>query len=99
MDIPQAGSGLSSYTKAAPVKVEGKVIKYGPYTDVKPYTVAPIRVHYVNNQPFATFTEVLKEIEISHWGNIAVEEQIDMKHTGAKLKGGFSRIDYQVRGD
>jgi len=37
----------------------------------------------------------LKEIEISHWGNIAVEESYYLKHTGAKLKGGFSRYDYQ----
>jgi len=37
----------------------------------------------------------LKEIEISHWGNIAVEESYYLKHTGAKLKGSFSRYDYQ----
>jgi oligosaccharyltransferase complex subunit alpha (ribophorin I) len=37
---------------------------------------------------------MLRTIEISHWGNIAVEETIDMHHTGAKLKGSFSRFDY-----
>lgn len=34
-------------------------------------------------------------IEVSHWGNIAVEETLDVLHTGAKLKGPFSRYDYQ----
>lgn len=34
-------------------------------------------------------------IEVSHWGNIAVEEVLDITHTGAKLKGSFSRYDYQ----
>lgn len=34
-------------------------------------------------------------IEISHWGNIAVEETIDMIHSGAELKGPFSRYDFQ----
>jgi len=31
---------------------------------------------------------------VSHWGNIAVEETIDLYHAGAKLKGPFSRFDY-----
>lgn len=34
-------------------------------------------------------------IEVSHWGNIAVEEHIHIEHVGAKLKGPFSRYDYQ----
>lgn len=34
-------------------------------------------------------------IEVSHWGNIAVEETIDMVHSGAVLKGSFSRYDFQ----
>lgn len=38
-------------------------------------------------------------IEVSLWGNIAVEEHIDMKHTGATLKGPFSRFDYQRQQD
>ncbi|KAL1457484.1 hypothetical protein WDU94_007711 [Cyamophila willieti] len=33
--------------------------------------------------------------QVSHWGNIAVEESISLKHEGAKLKGTFSRYDYQ----
>eukprot|EP00953_Heterococcus_sp_UTEX-ZZ885_P039811 20388-Heterococcus_DN1.PRE.3 len=39
-------------------------------------------VHYMNNA------------EISHWGNIAVEEFYDIEHHGAKLEGGFSRLDH-----
>jgi len=34
-------------------------------------------------------------VEVSHWGNIAFEETIDIAHTGSKLKGRFSRLDYQ----
>jgi len=34
-------------------------------------------------------------IEVSHWGNIAVEEHIEVRHSGAALKGPFSRYDYQ----
>ncbi len=44
-----------------------------------------------------TITNLIRTIEISHWGNIAVEETVDMYHSGAKLKGSFSRFDYMRR--
>ena len=36
-----------------------------------------------------------RTIELSMWGNIAVEETVDARHTGAKLKGSFSRYEFQ----
>ena len=56
-------------------------------------------VHYENNTPFLTVTNMERLIEVSHWGNIAVEETYDMAHSGAKLKGSFSRYDYQRQQD
>lgn len=54
-------------------------------------------VHFENNAPFLTVEKLIRLIEVSHWGNIAVEETIDLVHTGAKLKGSFSRFDYMRR--
>lgn len=59
------------------------------------YSNEPIIVHYENNSPFMTITNLERVIELSHWGNIAVEETIDIVHSGAMLKGSFSRYDYQ----
>ena len=50
----------------------------------------------MNNFPFAKFSTMTKEYEVSHWGSITVEEIYELHHAGAKLKGGFSRIDYQM---
>lgn len=58
-----------------------------------------LKVHYENNNPFLTITSMIRVIEVSHWGNIAVEETVDLKHTGAVLKGPFSRYDYQRQPD
>jgi len=52
-------------------------------------------IHYENNAPFLTITNLERVIEVSHWGNIAVEETIDLKHSGAALKGPFSRYEFQ----
>jgi oligosaccharyltransferase complex subunit alpha (ribophorin I) len=35
-------------------------------------------------------------IEISHWGNIAIEDTVEIEHRGALLKGEFSRLDFQM---
>lgn len=36
-------------------------------------------------------------IKISHWGgNVAVEEHVEIVNKGAKLKGSFSRLDFQI---
>lgn len=52
-------------------------------------------VHYENNNAFLTVTSLERAIEVSHWGVISVEEVIDLRHTGAILKGSFSRYEYQ----
>jgi oligosaccharyltransferase complex subunit alpha (ribophorin I) len=54
-----------------------------------------IAVHFVNNSPFVTFTSLAKDIEVSHWGNVAVQDNVMLAHTGAKLKGPFTRFDYE----
>ena len=33
-----------------------------------------------------------KELEVSHWGSIAIEEIYELKHAGAKLKGGLADL-------
>lgn len=40
---------------------------------------------------------VVRELEISLWRNLAVEEIYEIKNGGAILDGGFSRIDYERR--
>lgn len=36
-----------------------------------------------------------KHTQVSFWGNVAVEEHYDLRHTGAELKGFFSRLEFQ----
>ena len=41
----------------------------------------------VNNQPQMALTSVEKTIEISHWGNVGIQENYKLKNTGPSLKG------------
>lgn len=35
-------------------------------------------VHYENNWPFAAATELVREVQISHWGNVYFEESYSL---------------------
>ncbi|KAK9814530.1 hypothetical protein WJX72_007425 [[Myrmecia] bisecta] len=85
---------VESFTKHDPSNLAGTVLTYGPYTDVAPFTQAAMRLHFENNTPFAEVISLVREIELSHWGNVYVEETYSVFHAGAKHKGEWSRLDY-----
>lgn len=93
--VKLSSSTIESHTKVKPVSVNDNTITYGPYKDTKAHQSQELRLHYENNSPFLTVNEMTRWIEVSHWGNVAVEETYHMTHEGAQLKGHFSRYDYQ----
>lgn len=97
MVIKLASSSVENFTKNAPHSHKGSSITYGPYKDIAPKSVSPCVVHYLNNKPFAKLTKTEIDIEVSHWGQSSVEEIHELMHTGAKLTGGFSRFDFQMK--
>ena len=90
-----SSKNVESFTKLKPSSQSDNILSFGPYENIEPLTLSELTVHYENNSPFLTITKMERTIEVSHWGNIAVEEHIEILHTGAKLKGSFSRFDYQ----
>ncbi|TRZ01828.1 hypothetical protein DNTS_026176 [Danionella cerebrum] len=94
-----ASKTVESYTKLGNPTKSDESIEYGPFKDVPPFSQDVMKIHYENNSPFLTISSITRIIEVSHWGNIAVEETIDLRHTGAQLKGPFSRYDYQRQAD
>lgn len=78
-------------------KVSGNDVVYSAVGNIQPFNGQQhqIKLHYENNSAFITFIECVKEVEVSHWGNVAVEEKILMEHTGAQLSNGFNRAQYE----
>merc|ERR1712200_90979 len=93
--VSLSSPNVESFTKVKPSSQSDSMITYGPYNNVAPLSTEDVVVHFENNSPFLSIAPLIRTIEVSHWGNIAVEETIDMYHTGAKLKGSFSRFEYQ----
>ncbi|CAN0909235.1 Dolichyl-diphosphooligosaccharide--protein glycosyltransferase subunit 1B [Linum grandiflorum] len=95
--VKTPSTNVVSYTRVEPTKKAGIELKYGPYEDRPAYSFTPVLVHFENNNPFAVVEELVREVEISHWGNLQITEHYTLAHAGAKLKGVFSRVDYQSR--
>lgn len=90
-----ASSNIESYTRQEPVSIQDSTIKYGPYNNVAAFTAKELVVHAENNNPMLVVANLVRVIEVSMWGNLAIEETVDVKHAGAQLKGSFSRYEYQ----
>ncbi|XP_075852052.1 dolichyl-diphosphooligosaccharide--protein glycosyltransferase subunit 1 [Microcebus murinus] len=90
---------VESYSRLGNPARSDDVLDYGPFRDVPAFSQAVLRAHFENNSPFLTVTGLARAIEVSHWGNVAVEESVWLRHSGAALKGPFSRYDYQRQPD
>eukprot|EP00268_Persea_americana_P012576 TRINITY_DN1534_c0_g1_i1.p1 TRINITY_DN1534_c0_g1~~TRINITY_DN1534_c0_g1_i1.p1 ORF type:complete len:495 (-),score=85.33 TRINITY_DN1534_c0_g1_i1:355-1770(-) len=88
---------VESYTVVDPTNRAGTELKYGRYDSHPPYSYSPILVHFENNHPFAVVEELVREVEVSHWGSLQITEHYKLVHAGAKHNGIFSRVEYQSR--
>lgn len=92
LSIKLPNARIESYTKLENTKLQGSEIKYGPYKNLAQYSYAPIVVHFESKAAFAVAEKLVREIEVSHWGNVQVTEHYNLVHRGAQLKGEFSRL-------
>ncbi|CAH1446234.1 unnamed protein product [Lactuca virosa] len=97
MTVKLPSENVESYTKLETTKFSNSEIKYGPYENLPPFSYSPVIIHFPSNKPFAVAQELVKEIEISHWGNVQVTEHYTLIHGGAQSTGEFSRLDFQTR--
>eukprot|EP00011_Vannellida_sp_DIVA3-517-6-12_P005211 CAMPEP_0114627758 /NCGR_PEP_ID=MMETSP0168-20121206/12465_1 /TAXON_ID=95228 ORGANISM="Vannella sp., Strain DIVA3 517/6/12" /NCGR_SAMPLE_ID=MMETSP0168 /ASSEMBLY_ACC=CAM_ASM_000044 /LENGTH=471 /DNA_ID=CAMNT_0001839109 /DNA_START=14 /DNA_END=1429 /DNA_ORIENTATION=- len=65
----------------------------GPYRNTRSWKSPALDLHIGNSAGFLVAKQT-REVEASHWGNVAVEEHFDLENKGAKLKGQFSRLNY-----
>jgi oligosaccharyltransferase complex subunit alpha (ribophorin I) len=73
---------IESFSRVSPTSSSENVLTYGPYSNVAPFSSSRITVHYENNGPYIVVAELERVIEVSHWGNVAVEEHVHILHEG-----------------
>uniref|UniRef100_A0A3Q0KK07 Dolichyl-diphosphooligosaccharide--protein glycosyltransferase subunit 1 n=1 Tax=Schistosoma mansoni TaxID=6183 RepID=A0A3Q0KK07_SCHMA len=88
------GQLLTHTATSIPPVINGNNLVYGAYESRPAFSMEPLVLHFEYYVPFLTVTDMTRLIEVSHWGNIAVEETLEIVNTGAKLRGSFSRLDF-----
>jgi len=97
LSIKLPNARIESYTKFENTKLQGSELKYGPYKNLQSYSYSPIVVHFESKAAFAVAEKLVREIEVSHWGNVQVTENYNVVHRGAQLKGEFSRLIFVLK--
>ena len=95
--LPVTKNQILEYTKLN-AALDGDKLFYRILDPVEPLKSFFFRVHYECNFSLSTFNNAEKIFEVSHWGNIAVEERFQIENVGAKLVGEFGRVDYDDQG-
>merc|ERR1711959_533213 len=84
---------VDHYTEVKPSAHKGAEIVYGPYTaPVSGKTVVTIVVQHPD--PLLHIEQVTRDITVSSWTDIDVQEHYHIKNVGPPFKDGFSRIEY-----
>lgn len=85
---------INSFTLTPGAEKINNGIKYGPYKDMQPYSFEIIMMHFDYADPLLILTEAERVINLSHWGNIHVDDHFFLRNAGAKVAGEWSRVDF-----
>ncbi|KAH9918214.1 oligosaccharyl transferase alpha subunit [Epithele typhae] len=95
-----------AFAKESVVTKSGATITYGPFHDIPPSATSgfqeksqkPYTVHYAFEYPVLDITKLERSAEISHWGsNLNIQDNIVFYNAGPRLKGHFSRLEFQTQ--
>ncbi|KAI8898051.1 Ribophorin I-domain-containing protein [Globomyces pollinis-pini] len=79
------------------VKRTSNQITYGPYSNIPELTEKVFKIHYFNNDAALVVKKFEKTVRLSAWSpELLVQEDFEVHHKGAALKGHFSRVDYKL---
>ncbi|KAA8496702.1 Dolichyl-diphosphooligosaccharide--protein glycosyltransferase subunit 1B [Porphyridium purpureum] len=75
-------------------KISTGIVSRNVLAGVQPYTYTPVRVLVSGNSPLLKLDSFRKIFTVSHWGNVNVREEYDLRNFGTALRGQNSRVDY-----
>lgn len=92
-NIKLSSNNVLEYSQEpSPVQKDKDVISYGPFSDVPAFSHSEVKVHFPYTKTVLYARTMVRELEVSHWGNnLAVEENYDVANHGPELQGSFSR--------
>ena len=95
--LPNESTEVLMFTEDNSERLRDRILYHLNFA-VESLRTIPLRIHYEYNHPLTVFNYAHKIFEVSHWGNVAIEERYQIENVGAKLEGEFGRVDYDDRG-
>lgn len=81
-------------TKMENGEVRGKIVRYGNFKNVEALKSHTVYIQLTFDAAQPIFTSASREITLSHWSSISVEEEYRLINNLPKVSNGFGRIDY-----
>lgn len=95
-------SYLPSESTSKPFKLAGSSLNLGPFHNVPAsiktvgFEQSPLTIHYDTSEPVLAIKTLQRFAEVGFWGgNLNMEDKITLFNAGPKLRGFFSRLDFQ----
>ena len=99
VDLPCKSAGVLAATPREPMADDGDgVLTYGPF-DAAPegaWSVSPLFLHFTDDNPTPRAVALDREVTVSHWGIVSIDESFDLLNAGAALTGAWSRYDFDT---
>lgn len=84
---------VEAASQRAPFHTDGTTLTYGPYTNTAANSYEEMALHFENNSPFLTISQLVREVRVPAWGSVVITDTVQLEHDGALLEGSFSRAD------
>ena len=82
------------YESEPPTSQTDSATTYGPYTKLPPLSFSQISVFFTFPYALPYFQKATRDVFVSHWGSVAIDEYFSIFNGAAGINGQFSRVDY-----
>lgn len=65
--------------------------------NVEPFTSGTMKLHFELTKPLLRATSLERDIYVSHWGTVRIQELYDVRNDASAIKGEFSRADFLLK--
>jgi len=85
---------VEDYTEVKPSKRDGGELSYGPYKASDASKDSAVTLIFENPEAMLLVESVVRDVTVSSWTDIEVEEHYHIKNVGPAFKEGFNRVEY-----
>lgn len=80
---------IKLFRELRPYQIAGNRLLCGTYEDVDAFSSHPAIFYFMHNIPLIFSPKIVREVKVSHWGSVAIEDLVQIQNEAAATTGGF----------